>query len=83
MTRRCCQDAPALTIDADPWKSRFGSQRHIVAGLEDLAAHVQPGGLDLILCNGVVGWGLADPDGCEQAFGACSWPHSPTACSTC
>lgn len=60
-----------VTIDPDPWKSRFGSQRHIVAGLEELATHVQPASLDLILCNGVVGWGLDDLDDCERAFGAC------------
>jgi SAM-dependent methyltransferase len=60
-----------LTIDPDPWKSRFGSRQHIVAGLEKLGEHVQPGSLDLILCNGVVGWGLDDRDDCEQAFRAC------------
>ena len=59
------------TIDPDPWKKRFGSRRHIVAGLEDLAAHVAPGSLDLIVCNGVFGWGLDKRDDCERAFDAC------------
>lgn len=59
------------TIDPDPWKRRFGARRHIVAGLEDLAAHVAPGSLDLIVCNGVFGWGLDDRDDCERAFAAC------------
>jgi hypothetical protein len=60
-----------LTIDPDPWKSRYGSRHHIVAGLEKLGSQVQPGTLDLILCNGVVGWGLDDREDCEQAFQAC------------
>ena len=60
-----------LTIDPDPWKSRFGSRRHIVAGLQNLGAHVQSSSLDLVICNGVFGWGLDSRADCEQAFDAC------------
>ena len=60
-----------LTIDPDPWKKRFGSRRHIVAGLERLDEHVAAGSLDLIVCNGVFGWGLDDRDDCERAFDSC------------
>jgi len=59
------------TIDPDPWKKRFGSRLHVVAGLESLEAHVAPGSLDLIVCNGVFGWGLDDRGDCERAFDAC------------
>ena len=59
------------TIDPDPWKSRFGARRHIVAGLESLDAHVAPGSFDLIVCNGVFGWGLDDRADCERAFQGC------------
>lgn len=59
------------TIDPDPWKKRFGARRHIVAGLESLDAHVAPGSVDLIVCNGVFGWGLDDRADCERAFDAC------------
>lgn len=59
------------TIDPDPWKKRFGARRHIVAGLESLAAHVAPDSLDRIVCNGVFGWGLDARADCERAFGAC------------
>jgi SAM-dependent methyltransferase len=59
------------TIDPDPWKRRFGARRHIVAGLESLAAHVGAGSLDLVVCNGVFGWGLDDRADCERAFAAC------------
>jgi hypothetical protein len=60
-----------LTIDPDPWKSRFGSLRHIVAGLESIREHVEPGSLDLIICNGVFGWGLDEREDCEGAFEGC------------
>jgi len=59
------------TMDPDPWKKRFGARRHIVAGLESLDAHIAPGSLDLIVCNGVFGWGLDDRADCERAFAAC------------
>ena len=59
------------TIDPDPWKRRFGGRRHVVAGLEELSAHVAPDSLDLIVCNGVFGWGLDDRADCERAFAGC------------
>lgn len=59
------------TIDPDPWKRRFGARRHIVAGLEAIGEHVAPASLDLIVCNGVFGWGLDSRDDCERAFAGC------------
>ena len=59
------------TIDPDPWKKRFGARRHIIAGLESLDAHIAPASLDLIICNGVFGWGLDDRAACERAFDGC------------
>jgi hypothetical protein len=59
------------TIDPDPWKKRFGARRHIIAGLESLDAHIAPASLDLIICNGVFGWGLDDRAACERAFEGC------------
>jgi SAM-dependent methyltransferase len=59
------------TLDPDPWKKRFGARRHIVAGLEHVAAHVAPASLDLIICNGVFGWGLDARADCERAFDGC------------
>jgi SAM-dependent methyltransferase len=37
---------------------------------EDLGAHIDPGSLDLIICNGVFGWGLDEKENCEEAFAA-------------
>jgi SAM-dependent methyltransferase len=60
------------TLDPDPWKKRFGSRRrHVVAGLERIDAHFPEGSLDLIVCNGVFGWGLDERDDCERAFAGC------------
>lgn len=59
------------TLDPDPWKRKFGARRHIVAGLESLDAYFDEGHFDLIVCNGVFGWGLDRRDDCERAFMAC------------
>ena len=59
------------TLDPDPWKRKFGARRHIVAGLESLDAHFDGSHFDLIVCNGVFGWGLDERDDCERAFLAC------------
>jgi SAM-dependent methyltransferase len=60
-----------VTIEPDITLSRFGARNHIVAPLEDLAAHCQPRSFDLIICNGVYGWGLDELDQCDAAFGQC------------
>ena len=59
------------TLAPDPWKQKFGARRHIVAGLESLDAHFDESHFDLIICNGVFGWGLDQRDDCERAFLAC------------
>jgi SAM-dependent methyltransferase len=59
------------TIEPDPARSRFGASRHIVAPLEELAAHAPADAFDLIVCNGVFGWGLDSLEQCEPAFAHC------------
>ena len=59
------------TIEVDPTQSKFGSRRHVVDGLENLARHFDPDALDVILCNGVFGFGLDARDAVEAAFAAC------------
>lgn len=59
------------TIDPVARRRRYGSKRHIVDRLENLASHVQPAYFDLIVCNGVLGWGLNALDHAEAAFAAC------------
>ena len=59
------------TIDAVAQRSRFGSRHHIVDRLENLGRHVAAGYFDLIVCNGVLGWGLNRATDAEAAFTAC------------
>lgn len=59
------------TIDPAPARRRHGAMRHVVAGLQDLDRHVPAGTLDVIVCNGVFGWGLDARADCEAAFAAC------------
>lgn len=60
-----------LTLDFDAWKKQFGAARHIVAGMEDIDSHIEVNSLDLIICNGVFGWGLDSKEACERAFNGC------------
>ncbi len=58
------------TIDKDPKQKRYGTRHHIVDSLENLAVHFGPRELDVIICNGVVGWGLNQKHAVETAFAA-------------
>lgn len=60
------------TMDPDPRSQRWGARRHIVDRLEGLGRHLPDGYLDLIVCNGVLGWGLDGRDEAEAAFAACN-----------
>ena len=59
------------TLDYNPEKKIFGSPRlHLVDSMANLAKHFEPESLDLIICNGVFGWGLNAPNDIEAAFSA-------------
>ncbi|HTT04843.1 MAG TPA: class I SAM-dependent methyltransferase [Steroidobacteraceae bacterium] len=59
------------TIDPAPGAARFGARQHLIAPLENLEEHFAPAHFDLILCNGVYGFGLDSQEQCERAFQAC------------
>lgn len=59
------------TLDKEPSRRRFGAERHITGALQDLLQHVAPGFFDLVLCNGVLGWGLNHRDEAERSLEAC------------
>lgn len=59
------------TIDSDPKKKRFGTSRHIITTIELLDRHFQAESLDVIFCNGVLGYGLNNVFQAEQAFDSC------------
>jgi thymidylate kinase len=60
------------TIEIEPSRQKYGAKQHVVDGLQSLGKHFKPGAFDLILCNGVFGWGLDEKADVEQAFQACS-----------
>ncbi|HTT02277.1 MAG TPA: class I SAM-dependent methyltransferase [Steroidobacteraceae bacterium] len=66
------------TLDADATRREFGAQQHIVAPLEELQSHVPEGFFDLLVCNGVFGWGLDSAAQCEAAFAQCHSCLAPT-----
>jgi SAM-dependent methyltransferase len=57
-----------VTLEPDPEHREFGAAEHVVARLEDLGSYFPPESFDLILCNGVFGWGLDQFEHCEAAF---------------
>ena len=59
------------TIDPAARQKRYGSERHIVDLLQNLGRHATPMYFDLVLCNGVLGWGLNTPEDVEAAMVAC------------
>lgn len=59
------------TIDADPARRRFGAKQHVIGKLEQLRQHFRAGFFDLIVCNGVYGWGLNRAEDCEIALNEC------------
>jgi len=59
------------TIDIDPKRTRYGAKQHIVDGMQNMRKHIPAATLDLILCNGVFGWGLDAKGEVERGFQAC------------
>jgi SAM-dependent methyltransferase len=59
------------TIEPDRRRARFGAKKHVVAPLEEIGRHFGPCSFDLIICNGVFGWGLDTVQQCEAAFSQC------------
>ena len=58
------------TLEKDPGKRRYGADNHVIGRLEHLGRYFAPGSLDLIICNGVYGWGLNVAEDGDRAFAA-------------
>jgi len=69
--RHYFRDHEFWTLEPDRRARRFGARRHVIAPLERLAEHFPEGAFDLILCNGVYGFGLDTHAQCEAAFEQC------------
>lgn len=59
------------TIDINPMKKIYGAKKHITGSMSDLNLYFKDSSLDLILCNGVFGWGLNERKDVEDAFLGC------------
>jgi SAM-dependent methyltransferase len=59
------------TIDAASRHRHHGAARHVVDSLQRLAIHFPREYFDLIVCNGVLGWGLNTVEDAEAAVSAC------------
>jgi len=57
-----------VTVEPDPNNRDFGATEHIVDSMENLDAYFEPESFDLVICNGVFGWGLDEFDNCQAAF---------------
>lgn len=59
------------TLDVDPKQAKFGAKSHIPGSMEDICQYFKPGELDVIICNGVFGWGLDARENVDKAFLGC------------
>jgi hypothetical protein len=59
------------TLEKDPARSKYGASRHVTDVLKNVSRHFAPGYFDVILCNGVLGWGLFDREEIEESFEGC------------
>jgi SAM-dependent methyltransferase len=60
------------TMDYDVAKAPYGSRLHITDSMTNVTRHFGIEALDLVLCNGVFGWGLNERAQVEHAFSAVS-----------
>jgi len=59
------------TLEIDPSLKKYGSKNHIVDSLENITQYFKPDELDLIICNGVFGWGLDEKTSIENSCKGC------------
>ncbi len=59
------------TLDIEPAARKYGARKHVVGSLEFLNRYAPAERFDLIVCNGVFGFGLNTLDQCESAIGHC------------
>ena len=60
-----------VTIDRNPQMRFFGARRHVVDSIENLSANFSPEYFDLIVLNGVIGWGVDSPPVVEHTIDEC------------
>ncbi len=56
------------TMEMDGALAPYGADQHIIDKIENIQNHFKTNQLDLVLCNGVYGWGLNAQADIEKAF---------------
>jgi hypothetical protein len=64
-------DKEYWTIDPKRAKRKYGSDRHVIDSVTNIGRHVAKDYFDVIIMNGVIGFGLNRVDDIEQAIDAC------------
>lgn len=59
------------TLDANPQQARHGARLHVTDVAQNVGRHFEPEMLDLIICNGVYGWGLDELADFETVIAGC------------
>lgn len=64
-----------VTMDRDPAAARFGSLKHVVAEIKNLSQELpdDKGAFDLVVFNGVYGWGLNSLSDMEDSLEQIHW----------
>ncbi len=57
-----------LTMDANPANAKYSAPNHVVDYASGLEKYVEPGSVDVIFLNGVIGWGLNEVAAGEETF---------------
>lgn len=60
------------TIDMDPSRARHGAKQHLIGPMVEIGGRFGESSVDLIICNGVIGWGLNDPVQVDASVAACA-----------
>jgi len=60
------------TIDMKPELAEFGAKEHVVGDVCELESAFPDKTFDAIVMNGVIGFGLNEPDGIDRALAACA-----------
>ena len=58
------------TIDIDPAKARFGAPGHVVAPMQEIGRHCAPGSVDVVVANGIYGFGIDERAALRVALAA-------------
>lgn len=60
-----------MSLDRDPDSARYGAERHLTDTIQNLGQYVAPGYFDVILMNGLIGYGVNDRKSAETAVAVC------------